>query len=137
MNITVLKARLMMPFTKADIRDATLLFKAGNIEATRRILNGSSDDPRARMLLAKFEARFPSQTRVVSQPTDEMTEIKRLIRQKKFDAAEMVLSASNHPNASRLLKKIALMKLGAQPVEKKKPRSRFRSMLSSLFSMLS
>jgi hypothetical protein len=124
-----------MSLTKEDIKDATLLLKAGNVDAARRILR-SSNDPRAIALLAKFEARFPSESRV-AQPNNDLTEVKRLIMQKKFDAAETLLRASNHPHASRLLQKIAIMKSTARPIEKSKPQPRARSVWKYISVMLS
>ena len=118
-----------MPLTKADIQDATLLLKAGNINAARRILS-SSNDSHAVELLTKFDARYPVEAPPTPRPTLDLAEVKRLIGQKKFDAAETLLRASNDPKADRLLQKIALIKSTDQfkLTEKTKPRPRQRSL---------
>ena len=114
-----------MPLTKADIQDTTLLLKAGNINAARRILSGSND-PDAIELLAKFDARYPVEAPPTPRPALDLAEVKRLIGQKKFDAAETLLRASDDPNANRLLQKIALLKSTdrSKLTEKMNPRPR-------------
>ena len=112
-----------MPLTKADLRDAALLLKAGNAHAARRILSGSND-PRAIELLDKLDARFPVEPRVAAKPNNDLAEVKRLIAQKKFSEAETLLRSSNHPNAKRFLQRIAHMKSAAKLVETPKPRVR-------------
>jgi hypothetical protein len=112
-----------MPLTKSDLNDATLLLKAGNTDAVRRILVGSND-PRAIAILKKLDARFSLESQHAPAPQDDLSEIKRLLMQKKFNEAETLLRASHHPKAKRLLQRIARMKASAQPMEKAKPRPR-------------
>lgn len=131
----MIKARSIMPLTKADIKDATLLLKAGNTDAARRIFQ-SSNDPRAIELLAQLDARFPPEPRPISRPNNDLVEVKRLIMQKDFEAAETLLRASNHPNAKLLLQRVAYMKTASKPTEKAKPRQR-RSLWTHISVMLS
>jgi hypothetical protein len=113
----------MMSLTKSDLKDATMLLKAGNIDAVRSIL-GSSSDPRALALLAKIDARFPAETDSDSAAIDYVGEIKRLLAARQYDEAETLIRSSDHPDAERLLQKIARLKLTAKAAEKPKPRSR-------------
>ena len=121
-----------MALTKADLRDATLLIKAGRVDAARRLLS-HCNDPRAVSLLLKLDARFPLQPRTESRPRDEFAEIKRLIVQKKFDEAETLLRASSHPKARVLLDKLTLKR---STMEAPAPVPPQRSVLRSLSGLL-
>lgn len=112
-----------MPLTKADIQDINNAVKSGDIDDARMILE-LSDDPRAPGMLAKLNAKYPPAPQKGSRPspaaqqsrpsnsaaTDELTEIKALIAQRRYDEAEERLWASTHPDAGDLLKKIALVR---------------------------
>lgn len=125
-----------MPLTKMDLKDALLLLKAGNIDAAREILS-SSNDPRAVALLTKLDARVPREASTENTAEDELSEVKRLIAKKKFDAAEALLRDSNHPKAKRILQKVLTMKAAANSTETAKPRARGKSLWTYVTVVLS
>lgn len=142
----------MPSLKKADIEQINEAVRSGNINAARRILT-ESDDPRAKEMLAKLNAKHPpprmapdadrsaarksteeklpwdedapKPVRPVSTlkrpapaaPADPLTEAKRLIALKDYDAAEKLLWDSDDPAAGDLLRKLALVRSAVTNIE--------------------
>lgn len=114
-----------MPLTKEQFEDIKALVatrEPANIERAKRTLR-SIDDDKTRTMLASLEAKYPTPTRErvtsikkgpAAAPVDDLSEIKSLIAQKKYDEAEALLWESKSLEAADLLRKLTLVR-GAQP----------------------
>lgn len=112
----------MPPMTRDDVDALNMFVKAGRIDRARALLE-SLDGEKAASALKRLNERYPpAAPKALSPKGDSITEAKRLIAARDYDAAEKLLWESDDPAAGELLRKLALVRsAGANPVPGQSP----------------
>lgn len=127
-----------MPLTRADREQVDAYIQNNQPHLARLILEDHLKvepfDELARKALKKINARYPaaspsippssppprasSPKPITAAPEDEITEIKRAIREKRYDDAEALLVLSDHPEAEKIRVRLASIRGGGEKVKR-------------------
>jgi hypothetical protein len=120
----------MPSLTRADKEQIDAYINSGQVHLARRMLE-ESDDPKAAQVLTKLNQKYPpsaapsftpppplarpaaplkAQSPAPTAAADDMEDAKRAIREKRYDDAEALLILSDHPDAPKLLERLAIVR---------------------------